>query len=333
MMRFQSLHMIVGRTVFCGAALFAALLAGHAHADISIETDNEAGKRTITIDGQTAYVYHYGEDVDLPHFDPWMSPSGRAMTVKITDPYPHHRSFWVADERVLLEGQDKPVNIYSSLYSGKPAPEKSKWPVAPYQNRSKHIKFYDEKVDGDTAEYSELLTWMQGETPVLDEVRHYRITSLEDGQYMIDFTVKLVASYGKVTIQADASHYAWPYIRMNDTFNVQSGGGTITNSEGGVNQAGTHDKAARWIDYSAPTPDGGSEGLTCLIHPSNDTKAPLWLTRDYGTWGPRRGEGYHKATFTIPEKESISQRVGLYVHRGDAQDADLETVFEAYSEQ
>jgi hypothetical protein len=44
----------------------------------------------------------------------------------------------------------------------------------------------------------------------------------------------------------------------------------------------------------------GAEGVACFIHPCK--KPPhLWLTRDYGTWGPRGPEGFHNATFTIAE--------------------------------
>ena len=45
------------------------------------------------------------------------------------------------------------------------------------------------------------------------------------------------------------------------------------------------------------------ERLACFIHP---TKQPphLWLTRDYGAWGPRGAQGFHNATFTIAEADT-----------------------------
>lgn len=266
---------------------------------VAVAVDHDAGTLTVTIAARTAFVYRFGPTVDLPHFDPFNSPSGRPMTVAITEPYPHHRSFWVADERVQLEGSSERANIYSSLYSGVTDKEKSKWPVAPYQRRVAHVEFTNLKTAGDTAEFDEKLTWKNGDVRLLDELRHYRVRALGDGEYFLDFSFQLRAAYGAVTITRDASHYAIPYIRMNDTFNVQQGGGRIVNSEGGIDQAGTNNRQATWVDYSAPLDDQrGWEGLACMIHP--DQKPPhVWLTRDYGTWGPRGAEGFHNATFTI----------------------------------
>lgn len=299
---------------------------------VAVDIDDEADRLTVTVEGQTAFVYCYEPSVDLPHFDPFNSPGGRAMTVKITEPYPHHRSFWVAEERVQLEGRSEKANIYTSLYSGVKDKEKSKWPVAPYTRRVKHVEFSPVKTSGDSVEFDERLTWMDGDVKLLDELRHYRVRALEDGEYFLDFAFQLKAAYGDLTIRRDSSHYAIPYIRMNDTFNVREGGGRIVNSEGSVNQSGTHNKKASWVDYSAPRDEGDQwEGIACFIHPSQNPPH-RWLTRDYGTWGPRGPEGYHNATFKIPQGESYDQRVGLLIHKGNAATGKVARRYQAYKE-
>ena len=297
---------------------------------VEIAINEQAGCLTAKVDKETAFVYRFGPTVDLPHFDPFDSASGRPMTVKIADPYPHHRSFWVAEERVQLEGQPEKASFYTSLYSGVKDESKSKWPVAPYRTRVSHVAFSNVKMQDDTAEYDEKLTWIQGDVPYLDELRHYRIRALGAGEYFLDFSFRLVAAYGNITIKRDVSHYAIPYIRMNDTFNVQTGGGKIVNSEGGENQAGTHNQKASWIDYSAPLANqSGWEGLSCFLHPS--IKPPhLWLTRDYGTWGPRGPEGFHGATFSIERGKSYDQRVGLLIHNGNAESGNVAKRYRAY---
>ncbi|TWT83455.1 hypothetical protein CA13_49200 [Planctomycetes bacterium CA13] len=299
-------------------------------ARVVVDVNDDAGSMTMTIDGKTALVYRYDSSVDLPHFDPFNSSSGRPMTVKITEPYPHHRSFWVAEERVHLEGQPERAGIYNALYSGVTDKTKSKWPVAPYKRRVVHVEFSGLKTDGDLAEIDEKLTWMNGDVPLLDELRHYRVRALDKGQYFLDFSFELRATYGNVTITRDASHYAIPYIRMNDTFNVEKGKGKIVNSEAGENQEGTHNQLATWVDYSAPLEgQQDSEGLACFIHSSK--KPPhLWLTRDYGTWGPRGPKGFHVATFTINKGEIYDQRVGLLIHNGDAETGDVAKHYQAY---
>lgn len=297
---------------------------------VAVDIDDEAHRLTVTIDGQIAFVYCYGPLVDLPHFDPFNSPSGRAMTVKITEPYPHHRSFWVAEERVQLEGRSEKANIYTSLYSGVKDKGESEWPVAPYTRRVKHVEFSRVKTAGDSAEFQERLTWLDGDVKLLDELRHYRVRALDEGEYFLDFAFQLKAEYGDITIRRDSSHYAIPYIRMNDTFNVQKGDGRIVNSEGGVNQAGTHNKKANWVDYSAPRGEGNEwEGIACFIHPSRNPPH-LWLTRDYGTWGPRGPEGFHNAQFTIPEDDTYDQRVGLLIHNGNATTGNVARRYQAY---
>ena len=296
---------------------------------ITKQTDTAAGVTTIAIDGRTAVVYRHGNDVDLPHFYPWNSPSGRNMVVNITEPFPHHRAFWVADDNVLLEGETRRFSNYYAINTGVRNPEVSRWPVAPYRDRSKHVAFENVKFTKNTLEFDETILWISGETKIADELRHYRFVALENGEYFIDFSFKVVASYGKLTITADVTHYAWPYFRMNETFNVDVGGGVITNSEGQVGQRATDQRPAVWIDYSAPTPDGGMEGLACFLHPSQ-TEPITWLTRHYGTWGPNRKASQHNTTFEIPRGEFMSQRIGLLIHNGDVNTGNVAERFKAY---
>lgn len=297
---------------------------------IGIDVKEDTGRLTLSVDGQIAFVYQFDASVDLPHFDPFNSASGRAMTVKITDPYPHHRSFWVADERVQLEGQPEAAGFYNALYSGVEDKQEPKRPKAPFKRRVVHVEFSKFKIEGDTAEFEEKLTWTNGKVPYLDELRQYRVRALDEGEYLLDFSFQLRATYGDVTIKRDASHYAIPYIRMNDTFSVERGGGKIVNSQGGENQSGTHNRFANWVDYSAPL-DGAkaSEGLACFIHPSKNPPH-LWLTRDYGTWGPRAPDGFHNTTFTIPKGENYDQRVGLFVHNGDTDTGNVAKRYRSY---
>ncbi|MDR2115871.1 MAG: PmoA family protein [Planctomycetaceae bacterium] len=295
-----------------------------------MNTDTEKGITTFSIDSKPVVVYRHGDDVDLPHFFPWNSPSGRNMTIDITGPFPHHRAFWVSENNVILEGAEmkKPFANYSALYSGvKKTGEQ--WQSAPFTQRSKHVSFSNQKSSANIFDVDETILWLCDETKIADELRHYRFTALDNGEYFIDFSFKIVAAYGKLTVKCDLTHYAYPYIRMNKMFNVENGKGTITNSEGAVGQGATDQKEAFWVDYSAPTPDGGAEGLSCFLHPSQ--KPPhRWLTRNYGTWGPRRENSQHNTTFEIPKGNFINQRVGLLIHRGDVKTGNVAERYKAY---
>jgi len=278
---------------------------------VQFACDDAKGEFRVLIDGKEAIVYQYGDQNDMAHYYPVRSPSGKSMTVQKTDPYPHHRSFWFAD-RVSLEGQ-RQVSFYSALYSKKDKND----PDSPYADRIRHVEFVKEETNGSEATVDAQLVWEMdlGKTPVLDELRRMRVVALGEGEYFFDLTFTVTATYGNVTFTSDWVHYAWPYIRMNKQFNVQDGGGTITSSEGGVNQKETNGKPARWMDYSS-TVDGETEGMAVFSHPDNGYPHK-WLTRDYGTFGPRRTDEKSGKPFTLKKGESIEQRVGVLVHRGD----------------
>ena len=179
-----------------------------------------------------------------------------------------------------------------------------------------------------TAQLEEQLVWEIDQTiPVLDEYRQLRIVAFSAGEYLLDITFRLTAAHGDVDFVSDQVHYAWPFVRMDPAFSVDRGG-RLTNSAGGVNQQGTHDKPADWVDYSA-TVDGQTSGLTIFSH-SDNPRPHLWLTRDYGTFGPRRVHAQSGQRFQLRQGQSLRQRVGILVHRGDVDEGQVARRFAAY---
>jgi len=287
--------------------------------------ENEArGQLQVLIDGTEAVGYQY-KGVDLPHFYPVYSPSGKLLTVAKTEPYPHHRSLWFADT-VVLEGR-RQASFYNALYTQ----TDHKDPKSPFRDHIRHLQFPTRKAAGTQAEYEERLLWeMDLKVPVLDEERHVRVVVLDRGQYFLDLRFTVTASYGDVTFTSDGAHYAWPYVRMHPQFSVDRGG-TMISSDGGVNQQGTNNRRARWVDYSN-TIDGVSEGLAFFVF-NPDEPAPLWLTRDYGTFGPRRGDAQNGKPFELKKGQSLRQHVGILVHTGDAQTAGVARRYRELSRQ
>ena len=286
---------------------------------VTLDRNDDEGRLRVLIDGKEALVYLYGKDRDLVHYYPVRSPSGKSMTVQQTEPYPHHRSFWFGD-LVQLAGQRK-ASFYSPLYSGKDR-------KPPFKDHVRHVEFAPEGTEPAPPVIRPKLVWeMDGDKPVLDEARELRVVALGDGEYFLDVTFTVTASYGDVTFASDWVHYAWPYIRMCTAFSGDQGG-TITNSEGGVGQAETNGKEAVWIDYSN-TVEGATEGLAIFSHPDND-QPHKWLTREYGCFGPRRIDARSGKPYTLKKGESISRRVGVLVHRGDVKDGRVAERYEAY---
>lgn len=292
---------------------------------IASQCDAAAGTLRLQIDGRDALVFQFGKQLDLPHFYPVCSPSGRPMTVEQTEPYPHHRSFWFAD-KVELAGH-RVVGFYDALYSRTVKDD----PASPFRDRVRCQTPGPVTVQGNEARWSNDLVWEMdlGQTPVLDEHRDARLVALGGGEFFLDITFTLIASHGDVAFRSDAVHYAWPFLRMNSTYAV-TGGGTITNSEGGVNQAGTNMKPARWVDYSNRV-EGVAEGLAVFSHPQNE-HPHAWLTRDYGTFGPRRSDAKSGKPFTLKQGARLTQRVGILVHRGDVAEGKVAERYALYAE-
>ncbi len=304
------------------AALPAALSAEDSRVEFA--RDDAKGQMRILVEGKEAVVYQCGPDLDMAHFYPVRSPGGKSMTVQKTSPYPHHRSFWFAD-KVRLAGE-RTIEFYGSLYSGVKG---EKFPQPPYKDHIRHVEFAEGPATKDQAEITMRLVWeMDTDRPVLDETRLVRVVALGEGEYLLDITFTLTAAHGDVIFASDAVHYAWPYIRMNPTFSVE-GGGRMVNSEGGMNQKGTHGQSARWIDYSN-TVEGETAGLAVFCHPDGE-KSPRWLTRDYGTFGPRRADEKSGKPFTLAKGESIFQRIGVLVHKGDVQGGSVAQRYEQYA--
>jgi hypothetical protein len=175
---------------------------------LELRRDDEAGRLHVFIDGREVLVYQFGERLDLPHYWPMNSPSGKNMLVQQTEPYPHHRSFWFADT-----------------------------------------------------------------------------------------------------------------VRLNS--------GTITADNGATGQEATNMKVARWIDYSN-TIEGTTEGMAVFQWP--DGQEHRWLTREYGTFGPRRPESQSGKSFTLERGDSITQRVAILVHSGNVNTGGVAKRYQQYVE-
>jgi hypothetical protein len=296
--------------------------------------DDMAGKLQVSAGGVELFIYNYGNKVDLPHFYPLYTPSGKNLLVQETQPYPHHRAFWVSDtvERDGVRG-----DIYNAYYSGVKVGDKAH--SAPFDIGVRHATFEITTSTPGMAVIKEKLVWETSRTqtayPLLDEHRDIKLYALDSGDYLMDFEFELRAEYGDVKFISDAVHYSWPYLRLNSKFSGDCGG-TITADTGTTGQKATNMQeglvdAISWIDYSN-TVGGVAEGVALFQWPGSEygTGPRKWLTREYGTFGPRRTDDKSGKPFTLKKGESISQRVGIYVHRGDVNSGKVAETFNKY---
>jgi hypothetical protein len=291
--------------------------------EIELRRDDESGCLHVLIDGREILVYQYIHWLDLPHYFPLNSPSGKNMLVQQTEPYPHHRASWFADT-VRLNGE-REVSTYNALYSGQKIGQNTYGP--PFRDHIRHIDFDQCEAEGSRAVIETNLLWeMDGSRPVLEEQRHLVIHALGKGEYLLDITFVLTAVFGDVEFVSDDVHYAWPYIRLHPIFSGENGG-TIAADNGATGQEATNMKIALWIDYSN-TVEGIEEGVALFQWP--DDQEHRWLTREYGCFGPRRPDNKSGKPFTLKKGESIRQRVGILVHRGNVKSGRVDKRYHQY---
>lgn len=315
----KSFLLIVGLSL--GLAFAPAL---RAEATVKLQRDDKAGTLRILIGGREALVYQYAETVDIPHYWPMRSPGGKNMLVQMTDPYPHHRSFWFADTVKLDGGRD--VSVYNAYYSGREITPKVEY-EAPFKDHIRHVEFTKLEAKGPRAVVEAKLLWeMDGRTPILEEKRTMTVHALDGGEYLLDIAFVLTALGGEVAFVSDEVHYAWPYLRLDKTWSGENGG-KIVNDAGAEGEKATNLIAAKWIDYSN-TVEGEAAGVAVFQYP--DWSNHRWLTREYGCFGPRRPDGVSGKPFVLVKGGTIKQRVGVLVHKGDLKAGQVAERYDQY---
>ncbi|HEX6962949.1 MAG TPA: DUF6807 family protein, partial [Lacipirellula sp.] len=86
------------RAAVCFCIVAICSLADAASPRWELHRDDELGRLKVSLDGREVLAYQYGDEYALPHYWPVRSPSGKLLTVQHPDPYPHHRSIWIADK-------------------------------------------------------------------------------------------------------------------------------------------------------------------------------------------------------------------------------------------
>ncbi|HEY3900940.1 MAG TPA: PmoA family protein [Chthoniobacter sp.] len=245
-------------------------------------------------DGVEIARYYSGRDGFRPFVFPIIGPSGRSLT-RMGHPHDpvthsHHNSVWLSHQ--FVNG----VNFW--------------------EDRGAHIvqQRLERLDDGpDAASIETFNAWQDkdGKT-VMTEHRRTGVQILDNAEWLLLIDTQLEAPpNAPVTLGQTA--FGLLGVRMAKTIGVNDGGGTIRNSEGGVDEAGCFRKPARWVDYSGPITPDVSEGITLLDHPQNPHHPTTFHVRNDGWMG---------AALTFPGEiviepgKPLRLRYALYVHRG-----------------
>ncbi len=245
-------------------------------------------------DGVEIARHHAGRDGFRPFIFPVIGPSGRALT-RIGHPHDpvghsHHNSVWLSHQ--FVNG----VNFWGDR-AGRIVQQK----LARLE-------------DGpDAASIETVNAWQDPEGKTLmTEQRRTSVRALENGEWLLCIDTQFEAPANAPVTLAPTAFGPFA-VRMAKTIGVKDGGGTIRNSEGGVNEAGCFRLPARWVDYSGPITPQASEGITLFDHPQNPHHPTIFHVRDDGWMGA--GLTF-PGEIIIPPGQPLRLRYALYVHSG-----------------
>lgn len=249
------------------------------------------------VHGEAAAAYHYNPLYRRPYVFPFIGPSGKRLT-RMTHPHDphghgHHTSIWVSHQNV------NGINFWEN-----PELPRDEGP------RIVHDRILGMEDGADSAALTVRNLWLNaGGAVVLTEERTMRLTQLDRDERYLDITLRLAADENGVTF--GETPFGLLAVRVAKTMSVNDGGGTIRNSEGGVNEEAVFWQPARWVDYSGRVLPDVENGIAFFDHPGNVSFPTPYHVRNDG-W---MGASFSKAQArTIPAGESLELRYRLYAH-------------------
>jgi len=261
-------------------------------------------------DGVEITRYHFSPELNRPFVFPVVGPSGQSLT-RMGHPHDpqshsHHNSVWISHTDV------NGIDFWSDSDKGK--------------IRHKRIIKYE-----DAGECSFVVAeneWVTKESKILlSETRQTTVLLLEDSEWLLIIDMELKASGSAVTF--GKTPFGLIGVRMAKTIGVNDGGGTIRNSEGGVNEKEIFWKRAKWVDYSGPVTNQKTEGITLFDHPDNPNFPAYFHVRNDGWMGASLT---FDAPRTITPGKPLHLRFGLYVHSDMKDKETIEAKWKQFTE-
>lgn len=267
------------------------------------------GQASVERAGHEISRYYFGKDLYRPFLFPLIGPSGKSLTrmghPRDPNGHSHHNSVWISHHDV------NGVGFWNDVSKGRIV--------------HKRVTRYE---DADEEALIEVQNAWQDESgkTLLDEQRTMRFRPQEGGEWLLVIDVLLSAP--KEPAALGKTPFGMIGVRMAKTIGVHDGGGTIRNSEGGINEEGVFWKSARWVDYSGQITRESREGVTLLDHPINPNHPTVFHVRNDGWMGSSLT---FDAPRTIEPGSPLKLRYGLWVHAGMAPPEQIEKQFDAFA--
>lgn len=260
-------------------------------------------------DGRELVRYHYDASYERPFWFPLIGPANRRVT-RMAHPHDpeghsHHNSVWVAHQKV------NGVNFWED-----PGPAKIV---------HQRIERFDDAPD--QAALQTRNTWLGPDgKAILNERRRMTVRPLNKGEWMLIVELHITPAAGDVTF--GKTSFGLFATRVAKTMSVADGGGTITNSEGGVNEKAVFWKPARWMDTSGRVTADRVNGVTVMDHPSNPNHPTLWHVRNDGWMGASFSL---KGPVMLAKGKALRLLYAVLVHDGPCESSAIERHFRRFA--
>ncbi|MEM6470951.1 MAG: PmoA family protein [Planctomycetota bacterium] len=296
-----------------------------------IDLADDGDKIVVTIDGQPFTNYHYrgfAKPILYPVFGPGQRPMTRSYPIvkgvdnEATD-HPHHKSIWYTHDEVggvrfwVESSPDKPIKNIGTQ------------------------KTTSTKIEGDSIIAT--TDWTSSDGEVVCSDRRMMTFAADEKTRTIDYKVTWIASSGEVIIgdtkEGTMGIRTHPMLRLTTKPKIgnHTADGQAINSEG-LRDRDLWGKRAAWVDYWG-TIDGQVTGIAIFDHPLNYRHPTWWHARDYGLiaanpFGINHFEGKPDGTgdLIIKADETITFRYRFVFHRGDAAEADIQSLYDEFAE-
>lgn len=296
-----------------GAAATAAILAGGSRAVAAAPASrpaNELEAYTFSAQvwvkrgGRTLTCYRAHPTQKYPYFYPIAAPAtGLSMTAESGSPFPHHRSLFIACDRVNGGNYWQDTLERGQIISHGPTAE----------------------VKGADIVIVDACDWRRpGQTPVLEDRRRWTIRTGDPKRLVIDADITLEA---RTDIRVERTNHSLFALRASVDLTPLEGG-LLLNSTGGRSEKGTFGFAAAWCGYQN-TRLGKTESLVMIDHPANPWSPCRWFTRDYGFISPTPMNWLDK--WELPKGQSVRLRYRVIAQEGPIEKEEMERAASTFS--
>jgi hypothetical protein len=275
---------------------------------LPLQAEAKWDRLTVWVAGSVFTEYLFGPDTKYPYFFPLNGPrTGRSVTARQTEPYPHHSSLFFGCDRVnggnyWQEGLERGRIV------------------------SKAVRML--RAAGDHVALEQDCRWERpGADAPFDDLRRIAISAPATDVRLIDFDITLTA---RTKVRIEKTNHSLFSARVAPELSVQAGG-SLRNAHGDAGETGAFGRAAPWADYRGQR-DGEAEGLAILCHPANRWFPPQWFMRDYGFMSPTPMYWLDNDVLDLAPGESLRWRYRVIVHGGAPAPAQIEAWYREWSE-